>query len=894
MHRAQLGHDLMAMGGLVLMIALIFRRVVAGRVLAGGDLQTYFYPYWVAMARVVKGGESLLWNPALFAGAPLLANSQVGALYPLNWVLWLIAQPSLAGIARVLHWSVIGHLWLGALSVYMLSRRLGYGRWGAMLAGLIYAGSGFLGTHSEHLNQLQALAWLPLLLLPPVNWRGDHGLGFLELPRPLSIVAFAMILLAGHTQMAFIALVALAGWRLVGVGLIFSSGRRERYRISAQTWHNLGRLARRWFALLLPFGLAFLVAAAQLVPTIELAALSGRGVGLDWREAVSFSVALWEAHRALLPPYLAAPLYPEGVAYLGIMGLLLAIAGAWVAYRRRNAVGWGAVALVALGIFLALGGYNPLYLLLVRAGVPGLAHFRAPARFLALYGLGGALLAGLGAQGVTRWVGRRQGIGRLVPRFAPAGLVVVLGAELLLSAEALPHADATASRAYTDLRPATAHLVAASQAAEQGGQPTARFLSISQMLFEVGDKAEIEAVYGDALSPDAMLAYLVAAKQRDILAPNLSLAFGVSAVDGYDGGLLPLRHYIAFSELLLPGGTLDGRLRENLREIPDQRWLDLLGVRHLLTDKTGDVWRDGILYDRQFQPTLAPGEALRVGWLPDDFLADGLALLAEGTGGEVTLDLNDGRVIQRSFESSAEGDGPQWVRWDEPALVTALEVRASSEGLQLFGASLWDGRVEAFYPLVLSESFRLGHSGDVKIYEDLTPPARAFLVHGCQVTTSDSEALRLMRDPVFDPFTTVVLMEDRGVDAERCYDLDGAATLGEERVSVRYEGGRVVVDVVAADPGYLVLTDAWYPGWRAKVSDASAAAERIRTTAEGTGSGPTSPLRADLLFRALPIDPGAWKVVFEYEPRALYAGLGLSVLGIFGLLVYAFYTNPRT
>ena len=53
--------------------------------------------------------------------------------------------------------------------------------------------------------------------------------------------------------------------------------------------------------------------------------------------------------------------------------------------------------LAALGLALAIGGYNPLYPFLYQV-VPGLGLFRVPARWLFVYSFGVALLAGLGAE----------------------------------------------------------------------------------------------------------------------------------------------------------------------------------------------------------------------------------------------------------------------------------------------------------------------------------------------------------------------------------------------------------------------------------------------------------------------------------------------------------------
>jgi len=872
--RRDIRRHLLAVAAPVLMLpalAWIYRRVVLGRVLAGGDLQLYFFPYWMAVVRALRSGQLPLWNPHLFTGAPLLANSQVGIFYPLNWPFWLLAQPTLEGVTRAIHTSVLAHLGLAALNAYALVRltwrRAGGAREGpavlagsAMLAGLVYAGAGFLGVHTEHLNQLQALAWLPLLFLPTVAARPGRGLRFLDqgadLPHPLSIGALAMILLAGHTQMAFIAAVAVAVWH---VGQMIGRVRRRDVPVALMTRGGA----------FLPAGL---IAAVQLLPTLELTGLSGRSGGLPWREAVSFSLEPWALPRALMPPYVAAPLLPEGVAYLGLAALVLAVLGVGQALRVRDRRGLTWAALAGLGLFLALGGYNPLYLLAVRVGLPGFVHFRAPARFLALYVLGGAVLAAVGLRRLATWrpSGLTARIQRLMPVLIVALTLAIVAVELDLSAAVLPHAHATTPRAYTDLRPATADLVAAARAAAKAATVPGRFLSISKTLFEVGDKAEIEIAYGDQLSEDALWAYMVASKQREVLAPNLPMAFGVPAADGYDGGILPLRHYTAFTELLLPGGTTDGRLRENLVGVPDSRWLALLGVRHLLTDKTTDAWIDGLLYDRQFRPSLASGQRLEVAWLPTGFDATGLALLAEGEGGVVTLRLGDGRTLDLVLPASATPDEPLILTWDGAAEVRGLQIRADG-ALQLSGAGLIDQRTGAFYPLVLSDTFRLVHSGDVKIYEALTAPPRAFMVpRGCSVTTAEA-ALNVMRDPAFDPTKLVVLLDTETTAADPC----DASPLREggapaEVELVRYHDAEIVVDITTETPAYLVLSDAWYPGWTAEV----------QAVTEPTAGEAMDVLQADLLFRAVPIAPGAWRVTLTYASRTLAWGTGISLGGL--------------
>jgi len=897
-------HDVLAPVAMLILVALIYRRLLAGRVLAGGDLHIYFFPYWTAVVRAVQELRFPLWNSYLFAGAPLAANSQVGLFYPLNWPFWAFASPSLVGVARALHLSVLLHLGLASVSVYALARRTGTSPWAAALAGALYAGSGFVGVHVEHLNQLQALAWLPLLFLPARPSRIALVGHAILLPRPLSVMAFAMILLAGHTQMAFIAMIGVMvcyGVRrltCVPERAALGCGDPKGMRYGVCRWRRILAGVWPWLVGLAPFALAGVIAAVQLLPTLQLTSLSGRSIGLDWRESISFSVRPWDLLNTLAPPYLVPPALPEGVAYLGISGLLLAALGTWRALRAAvqrggdfsqansltYSITWGILA--GSGLLMALGAYNPLYLAAVRLHVPGFIHFRAPARFLALYVLGISLVAGLGMDGVLQWLRASSSRRRAAVRGA-AGAVcfVTVGLDLLFAGEYLPHAQATAARAYSDLRPATAHLVAAARAADAAGVAPERFLSISEMLFEVGDKAEIELVYGDTLSPGALWAYMVSSKQREILTPNLPLAFEVPAADGYDGGLLPMRHYIAFSELLIPGGTLDGRLRENLSAVPDARWLDLLGVRYVLTDKTGDVWIDDILFDRQFQPVLVEEGALSIAWLPEDFPASAVGVLHQGGDVTVSVALADGRQLSVALPAAAAPDRTNWVRWPEAVPVVGLTFQSMGGPVQLTGVSLVDERSQAFYPLVLSDDFRLVHSGDVKIYETVNRPARLRLLADCGVAASADEALARMEDPSFDPADTLVLEAFDAMQPIQCTRAGGEVRSVTGTVSlVHYGGSEVTVDVQTGGPVYLMLTDAWYPGWEAWVEDRDGSSHKVTQL----------PLyRADLMFRAVPLKAGNWRVTFRYVPYVLYYGLAVSMVGIAVFFAYAWWGDKK-
>jgi hypothetical protein len=118
-----------------------------------------------------------------------------------------------------------------------------------------------------------------------------------------------------------------------------------------------------------------------------------------------------------------------------------------------------------------------------------------------------------------------------------------------------------------------------------------------------------------------------------------------------------------------------------------------------------------------------------------------------------------------------------------------------------------------------------------------------------------------------DELRTHLVVEDPSrplpVDAE----VSGTCRIVEEVPE------RVVVEVDAAAPAYLVLSDTYDPGWTATVDGVAAA---IRP--------------AYVAFRAVYVDAGKHRVVFAYRPAGFDLGLALSTLGL--LVALAFWFLP--
>ena len=128
---------------------------------------------------------------------------------------------------------------------------------------------------------------------------------------------------------------------------------------------------------------------------------------------------------------------------------------------------------------------------------------------------------------------------------------------------------------------------------------------MSTLTFDPGDMADYERIFLESDPPQldekAFAELIVALKSQEILAPNLPLLWRIPAVDGFDGGVLPLKRYIQFLTLLIDAEDLvpDGRLREQVRSVPPASLLGLLNAQYLITDKVRDLWFEGVYYDRQ-------------------------------------------------------------------------------------------------------------------------------------------------------------------------------------------------------------------------------------------------------------------------------------------------------
>lgn len=172
--------------------------------------------------------------------------------------------------------------------------------------------------------------------------------------------------------------------------------------------------------------------------------------------------------------------------------------------------------------------------------------------------------------------------------------------------------------------------------------------------------------------------------------------------------------------------------------------------------------------------------------------------------------------------------------------------------------------------------FRLAFDGDpaLSIFENTRTLPRAFIVFNSDDVPDHAAALAAIHASDFDPTQTVVL--------ERAVGRGDSRIAPAQNADVKIAGygpNEILLKTNAPSAGILVLSEVYYPGWRAWVEDLTSSPQASWREVEV--------LRANYLFRAIELPAGEHGVRLLYDPVSFKFGAGLFALTLLVLIGWA-------
>jgi hypothetical protein len=168
------------------------------------------------------------------------------------------------------------------------------------------------------------------------------------------------------------------------------------------------------------------------------------------------------------------------------------------------------------------------------------------------------------------------------------------------------------------------------------------------------------------------------------------------------------------------------------------------------------------------------------------------------------------------------------------------------------------------------------HDAEVALFLNREALPRAFFVPGYELVPDRTAAYRALGAWSREDFRSRVLLESPPPAGFLPLERTVAAPSAPEVRILAYAPNRVELELESGAPGFVVLADGYHPAWRARVN------------------GRTTPvLLADYALRAVAVEAGVSRIVFEFRPRVLRTGFVLTLTGWSVLLAVCLVAGIR-
>ncbi len=864
------------------------------------------FPMAVQAQKLWRSGLPL-WDPTALIGMPALA---AGKMYtnPVFLALATVLTPE-----QAMSWAAVLHLLIAAIGTYLLLRELGTCVAAAVIGALAFALNGYLLVWLSLTYFTGTMIWTPLLF-----WGIERALRR-RAPRWLALAAgiFALQILAG-----FVLFAAHSG---LLVALVY--GPRALVAVWRRRSFAAGHRPATYGALAVVGGVA--LAAFQFVPAMELFQHADRA-GKEYQTVMP----VHEMLRVVVPGVTGNPLaggtyegavnYPETTLYFGLVPLLCLFAA--IVTGRCTALVFAGCGLV---FWLAVYGVTPCFQL-VDAITPG---FRGtfPGRVFFIVAFSWSVVAGLGADSILR---SRTGLDRGHHRAllgAIAGgstlLVVLRFTRSWWSGAGWPyHHPETVKTAACLLL--TCILVLALRFLPGASPNLIGLLLIGltagDLIYAHGrwngsfDASGVlpettsltKLLTGEGAPGDSAPPRRIAAIGPDEVLPGMAAqAFGLSNISGYSSWILErYSRYATLTGTRFKAGNANrvlltaccDRLHDALAvdrvyasdpiprlDVAGSLLLEL-GAAHHAGPSAPNVnfpWLRGGRRESLFQHAPSRLTFAQIDATASRFTA-ALGLdwtrcpSTDGVVFEVRVRTADGKSDSR-FKYHLKPDRrrrPTWhpidvaLRPQDGQPITSIVLITHPGPAKHAGCdwALWGQPKIHFDPPAISGLRRMAGKPN-PIYKNREALPRARLVH------------HVISVPAGDFDAVATALDDEGLDLAKTAVVEGTlpsplgpANARDQANLISFEPHRLSVEVETQHPALLVLAEAFYPGWRARIDGIAA---------------PVMP--TNLSLRGVPIPAGRHQVVLIYRPTSFLIGSTISIGTLLFLVGLLIATRPR-
>ncbi len=837
------------------------------------------YPNRVFFDASLRQGQLPLWDPNALAGRSLMGDPNAQPFYPLNYLLFWLPTARGMTIAVLINMGLAGSL------MYAFLRVAGLGGLGAFLGALTYMLNGALVVWLEYPPFSATSAWIPGALLGyelAVRRRRWFYAG-------LGGLALGLAFLGGQIEYP-----VLLGLIIGAYGLL------------------LAATTRRWqpFVMAVLLGVVGIAAAAvQILPAWEAIRLSERVLNdyagwLGTRLPFSSLVLLLAPDffgNQVTGRYWGASNYNEQTAYFAVAPLLLAVAAPFLR-RNLTTLFWAGVAVLTT---LWVTG-TPL--LRLAELVPGLGYFGL-SRMVFLYPLSGTILAANAVDALAKSPSRR-GAARILA-FAAGAIALAYAASLMYHLKDVQAQSPFPVQYYVGPLLWLAMTAGAALLAVRFPRAVvllviltfadlyvfgASYNTVSDTAWAYPTTDLITRLHADREKEVFRIATLQA--EQLVFGPNIPNALGLAELGGYTS-IPPARTRRLWSqaENFVPIPWINdntlilqfGQVRERLMGMLNVKYFVVPGDPSLpefkLTTRcdgdTGEIYgsrRVGQTFtptqnglhriDVRFH-TYGRANAGKIGLhLTDAPTSDKHLAYMEVDAATV----QDGVPVTLFFNKIADSENrPFYFYVDAPdsAPGSAVGVCLANAPLPRHGRRFDDGQAVSggpslalgVYSLPTPLLKRRGTWDDVRVYHNPAYLPRAYVAYHVQPMGSEDDARNAVLNPSFDPSTSAV------VEAPLPDDIAALAqnppTPYSEVDSIEHTPQRVTIDVQTEQPGLLVLSDQYWPGWQATID-----------------GRPTPIVHTNYVVRGVSLPAGQHQVEFTFRPLSFYLGLGVSLAAV--------------